>query len=170
MIVAIEAAKGGDQEAFSRLVALYYPPLFRLVYQMVPHREDVEDILQDSFFRFFRALRRVLPEQDPYPFLKTIAVRRTYSFLRRDRRREIPLDDLPDNLPQLEVLGQPYDVRALYAWAQSLPPSRRLVFLLREVLGVGDAEIARLAGIGQVTVRRHASLARQALEKSLSNR
>lgn len=132
---------------------------------MAPRHQDAEDILQETFFRFYRSLARVDPEQDPYPFLRTIAVRRTYSFLRKERRRELPLDDLPEDLPELSVSGHSLPVKTLYSWAQTLPPSQRIVFLLRDVLGVGDAEIAKLAGIREVTVRRHASLARQALEK-----
>jgi len=166
----VRAAKGGDDEAFARLVEVYYRPLFRLVFQMVPNRQDTEDILQDTYFRFYQALKRLTPEADPFPFLRTIAVRRTYTFLRRDRRSDLPLDDLPEDLPQLNVVGHTYEVRTLYRWAQALPPSQRLVFLLREVLGVGDAEIARLAGIREVTVRRHASLARQALERAFGGR
>jgi RNA polymerase sigma-70 factor (ECF subfamily) len=158
-------AKGGSQDAFSMLVETYYPPIFRLVFQMVPHRQDAEDILQEAFFRFFQAIRRVDPEQDPFPFLKTIAVRRTYSFLSSHRHRPIPLDDLPEDLPELAVLGHSLEIQTLYSWAQALPPAQRLVFLLREVLGVGDTEIARMTGIREVTVRRHASLARQALER-----
>jgi RNA polymerase sigma-70 factor, ECF subfamily len=162
----IRAAKEGDDDAFEKLVEAYYRPLFRLVFQMVPNRQDTEDILQDTYFRFYGALRRLAPEADPFPFLRTIAVRRTYTFLRRDRRSDLRLDDLPEDLPQLNVVGHTYEVKTLYRWAQVLPPSQRLVFLLREILGVEDAEIARLAGIREVTVRRHASLARQALEKA----
>jgi len=158
-------AKAGGQDAFSMLVEAYYRPLFRLVFQMVPNRQDVEDILQETFFRFYKALRRVDPDRDPFPFLRTIAVRRTYSFLGTDRARAIPFEELPEDLPELAVLGHTLDVRTIYLWAQALPPAQRLVFLLREVLGVDDAEISRLTGIREVTVRRHASMARQAMER-----
>lgn len=158
-------ARGGSQEAFSLLVEAYYRPLFRLVFQMVPNRQDAEDILQDTFFRFYKALRRADPDKDPFPFLRTIAVRRTYSFLDSDRGHAIPLEELPEDLPELAVLGHTLDVRSIYLWAQALPPAQRLVFLLREVLGVEDAEISRLMGIREVTVRRHASMARQAMER-----
>ena len=161
----MERARKGDEQAFASLVDACYGLLFRLVYQMVPNRADTEDILQDTFFRFFRALRRVEVGQDPLPFLKTIAVRRTYTLLRRGRKQNISLEDLPEGLPELAIQGHHYQVKTLYRWADTLPPAQRLVFLLRDVLGIEDAEIARLMGIGEVTVRRHASLARQALER-----
>ncbi len=172
-LVAVEQwlreARDGDEEAFACLVKAYYGPLFRLVYQMVPHAHDAEDILQETFFRFFQALRRLIPGQDPFPFLKTIAVRRTYSFLKRNDRIHVSLDHLPEGTPQLSVQGHPYEIRTLYLWAAKLPPAQRLVFLLRDVLGVEDGEIARLTGLREVTVRRHASLARQTLEREFGS-
>ena len=134
---------------------------------MVPCAQDVEEILQDAFFRFYKALKRLRPGEDPFPFLRTVAVRRTYSFLNRHRAETAALQDLPEDLPQLAVEGHSIDLRELYRWAAGLPPQQRLVFLLREVLGIEDPEIARLLDIREVTVRRHASLAREALEKAL---
>ena len=162
----IEAARRGDPSAFESLVRTYQRPLFRLVFQMVPSREDAEDILQETFYRFYLALGRLRVGEDPLPFLRTVAVRRTYTFLRRNRHRHESLEDLPENLPQLAIEGFQLGVRDVYLWAEGLPEARRLVFLLREVLGVEDAEVARLMGIRQPTVRRHAQLALQDLKKT----
>lgn len=162
----LEAARRGDASAFESLVGFYQRPLYRLVFQMVPSREDAEDILQDTFFRFYLALGRLRGGEDPLPFLRTVAVRRTYTFLRRHRLRHESLEDLPENLPQLAIDGVQLEVREIYRWAENLPEARRLVFLLREVLGVEDSEVARLMGIRQPTVRRHAQLALQDLRKA----
>ncbi len=162
----MEAAKGGDEPAFEALVQAYSPLIFRLVFQMVPCREDTEDILQDTFYRFFRALPRLRTGEDPLPFLRTIAVRRTYTHLASHRRRHESLEELPENLPALAVEGIKVQVRDLYRWADGLPKARRLVFLLRELLGVPNAELARMMGIREVTVRRHAQLALEELRRA----
>ncbi|MEW5765451.1 MAG: RNA polymerase sigma factor [Acidobacteriota bacterium] len=161
------AARRGDESAFERLLKHYYAPLFRTIFQIVPQSEDVEDILQEAFFRFYRSLGTLRPGEDPYPYLKTIAVRRAYSHLRR-HRVHASLEEIPQDLPQLRVAGRPTDLRRVYSWAETLPAQRRLVFLLREVLGQPDSEVAVLLGIREATVRRHASLAREALEKALN--
>ncbi len=166
----IEAARAGDEQAFGELVRAYSPVLFRLVFQMVPSREDAEDILQDTFYRFFRALPRLRPNDDPLPFLRTIAVRRTYSHLSSHRHKHESLDDLPENLPALAVEGMQVEIRDLYRWARRLPRARRLVFLLREVLGVEDAELATMMGIREVTVRRHAQMALEELRRTFGGR
>ncbi len=166
----LEAAQRGDESAFAALVGEFHRPLFRLVFQMVPSREDAEDILQESFYRFYLALPRLRSGEDPLPFLRTIAVRRTYSHMARNRRRPLALADVPEDLPELAVEGLHVGVRDLYAWAARLPRARRLVFLLREVQGVPDAEVARLMGIREPTVRRHAQMALAALRETFGDR
>ncbi len=165
----LSEARRGDAEAFSRLLTAFYPALFRMVFQIVPNFEDTEDVLQDTFFRFHRALHRVRQDSDPMPFLRTIAVRRAYSLLRRRRHDQLSLEDLPEDPADVTLSGVPVDVGKLYGWARTLPPRRRVVFILREVLGWEDAEIARMLGISETTVRRHASLAREALSAFLGS-
>lgn len=157
----IVRAREGDEGAFAQLMRAYYAPLFRVVFQMVPCREDVEEILQESFYRFYRSLGRLREGESPFPFLRTIAVRRTYTHLKARRVSTVSLEDLPESLPELSVVGVALGVADLYRWADSLPPKRRLVFLLREVEGLETAEIAGMMGLREPTVRRHASMAAQ---------
>jgi len=136
-----------------------YAPLYRVVFQMVPCREDTEEILQETFFRFYKALKRVHEGEDPFPFLRTVATRCTYTHLKRRREPHLSLDDLPEELPSLDVAGRELGVADLYLWAETLPPKRRLVFLLREVEGRTTAEVGGLLKMREATVRRHASMA-----------
>lgn len=161
-------AREGDEGAFERLLRHYYRPLFRLVFQVALSAEDTEEILQDSFYRFYRSLARLRPGEDPYPYLKAVALRRTYTFLRR-RRAAPTLEPLPEGAGEIQVEGRPMEPERLFRWAWGLPPRRRMVFLLREVMGLPDGEVARLLGIGEVTVRRHASLAREAFRRALAD-
>ena len=161
-------AKSGDEGAFSDLMRLLYPKAYRVVFQILPSHEDVEEILQDSFLRLYKSLQKLRPEENPLPFLKVIAVRRTYSFLRWRKIGNVSLEDLPEDLPALSVEGTELGVADLYRWAQSLPAQRRLVFLLREVEGATTSEIASLMGVKETTVRRHASMAAEAFRGHFS--
>jgi len=163
----VASARKGDQAAFRHILDACYPAVFRLVFQIVPCFQDVEDILQDTFFRFHRALPRLRLGEDPLPFLKTIAVRRAYTFIRRSRRDHVSLEDLPGELPDIDLLGSPVSLEKVYSWVTLLPPRRRVVFILREILGHDDTEIARLLSISETTVRRHASLAKKAFTSYL---
>ncbi len=164
-IVLLREAQKGDEKAFEQLVKACYSSLYRTVFQMVPNGADVEEILQETFYRFFLSLKKVR-ETDPTPYLRQIAIRRTYTFLGK-RRAEISLDDLPENVPELIIEGRGFDVRDLYGFSSKLPPKRRIIFLLREVLGFDDAEISRELGISEVTVRRHAQMAKEEMRKQI---
>lgn len=164
-IVLLREAQKGDEKAFEQLVNACYSSLYRTVFQMVPNSADVEEILQETFYRFFLSLKKVR-ETDPLPYLRQIAIRRTYTFLGK-RRAEISLDDLPENVPELVIEGRGFDLRDLYGFSSKLPPKRRIIFLLREVLGFEDAEISRELGISEVTVRRHAQMAKEEMRKQV---
>jgi len=164
-IVLLREAQKGDEKAFEQLVKACYSSLYRTVFQMVPNGADVEEILQETFYRFFLSLKKVR-ETDPTPYLRQIAIRRTYTFLGK-RRAEISLDDLPENVPELIIEGRGFDVRDLYGFSSKLPPKRRIIFLLREVLGFDDAEISRKLSISEMTVRRHAQMAKEEMRKQI---
>lgn len=161
----LREAQKGDEKAFEQLVNICYNSLYRTVFQMVPNRADVEEILQETFYRFYLSLKRVR-ETDPTPYLRQIAVRRTYTFLGK-KRTEVSFDDIPENVPELVIEGRPFELRDLYEFASGLAPKRRMIFMLREILGYEDAEISRELGISEVTVRRHAQLAKDELRKKI---
>lgn len=164
-IAILREAQKGDEKAFEQLVNLCYNSLYRTVFQMVPNRADVEEILQETFYRFYLSLKKVR-ETDPMPYLRQIAIRRTYTFLGK-RRAEVSFDEIPENIPELMIEGTPFELRSLYEFAAGLPPKRRMIFMLREILGYEDPEISRELGISEVTVRRHAQLAKEELRKKM---
>lgn len=155
-------AKKGDDEAFELLLKALYKRTFKTIFEIVPCYQDVEEILQDSFYRFYRSLRKLREGEDPYYFLRRIAIRRAYTHLKRSRRA-ITFEEIPEDLPQLTISGRELPVRSVYELAWKLPPKQRMVFLLRDILGISDKKIAEAMGITETTVRRHASLARKAL-------
>ena len=53
----IERARGGDGEAFSRLVERYYSTIFRIAYKWCGDRADAEDITQDVCVKLGHAIR-----------------------------------------------------------------------------------------------------------------
>jgi RNA polymerase sigma-70 factor, ECF subfamily len=164
-IELLRKAQKGDERAFETLVKIHYSSLYRLVFQMVPVSSDVEEILQDTFYRFYLSLNKVR-ETDPFPYLRQIALRRTYTFLGK-KRPEVSFEDVPENIPELVIEGKQFEIREVYEFASRLAPQRRIIFMLREVLGIDDSEISRELGISEVTVRRHAQMAKEELKKKL---
>ncbi len=162
----LKESQKGDEKSFEELVHLFTPPLFRLIYQITLNYADTEEILQETFYRFFLAIKRV-KEGDPFPFLRQIALRRSYTFLKK-RKVEISFEDLPEEAVELSIEGNFLEVKEIYQFANTLPPKRRIVFILREILGFDDSEISKGLKISETTIRRHSQIAKEELKKKFN--
>ena len=54
--ILVERVQAGDKQAFGLLVSKYQRKLGRLISRMVRDSAEVEDIVQDSFIRAYRAM------------------------------------------------------------------------------------------------------------------
>lgn len=92
----IRAAVAGDEEAFAGLVRLHQGRLRGLVALSLSERDDVLEVVQESFIDAWRALDRFDSTREFGPWLRTICRNRTLKFLRDrlpQRRRELALVD-----------------------------------------------------------------------------
>jgi RNA polymerase sigma factor CnrH len=92
----IAAAVSGDQEAFAGLVRLHQARLRGLVALSLSERDDVLEVVQESFVDAWRALDRFDQTREFGPWLRTLCRNRTLKFLRDrlpKRRRELALVD-----------------------------------------------------------------------------
>lgn len=92
----IRAAVAGDQEAFAGLVRRHQARLRGLVALSLSERDDVLEVVQESFVDAWRALERFDQSREFGPWLRTICRNRTLKFLRDRlprRRRELALVD-----------------------------------------------------------------------------
>jgi RNA polymerase sigma-70 factor, ECF subfamily len=92
----IAAAAAGDREAFSGLVVLHQARLRALVAMTLSERDDVLDVVQESFVDAWRGLESFDQKREFGPWLRTICRNRTMKFVRDrlpKRRRELALVD-----------------------------------------------------------------------------
>lgn len=92
----IKAAQAGDREAFGQLVRLHQARLRALVALTLTDRDDVLDIVQESFVDAWRGLDRFDATREFGPWLRTICRNRVLKHLRDrlpKRRRELALVD-----------------------------------------------------------------------------
>jgi RNA polymerase sigma-70 factor (ECF subfamily) len=125
------------------------PLLFSIAYRMLGTATEAEDVVQDSFVRFQRAVRDGTDVANPKAYLTTTATRLSLDVLTsaRRRRESYPGEWLPE--PLLDDPG-PADRAelaesmslAFLIMLESLNPIERAVFLLRDVFGYEFAEVA----------------------------
>ena len=83
----VSAAKSGDQRAFVELCRRYRPSLKRRIRHIVHHREDTEDVLQETLMSAFRHVAAFRAQCSFQTWLMTIATNTSLMLLRKRRNR-----------------------------------------------------------------------------------
>lgn len=179
----VERARQGDTRAFDALVEKYAPKLYGLVYHMTSNREDTNDILQDVFAKAYRALKRFRGKSSFYTWIYSIATNMTLNFLKkRNRRRNLSLDDIDlsiENDPDfIEATSKSDPVREanlselqqrLNMAMQKLSVDHRTVVTMFDIQAMPHAEIAKILGISEGTVRSRLFYAHRQLQAYLED-
>ena len=142
----VQAARGGDRDAFGGLYERYSRMVHGVLLAHVPYAE-VDDLLHDVFLI---ALRRLDSLREPTAFagwLLAIARNRANDFHRRPRSAEEFQDTSGRNDPDEQ------ETRAALAAIQSLPEAYRETLTLRLVEGMTGPEIAARTGLTPASVR-----------------
>ena len=159
----LNAARAGDDAAFTRLVAPLRRELHAHCYRMLASSHDADDALQEALVRAWKGLSGFGGRSSVRSWLYTVATRTCLDAVTARGRRALPMDLGPgsqravvDDVPRTDVawLG-PYPTSpedtyqqresvelALVAACQHLPGNQRAALLLFDVLGFSAAEIA----------------------------
>ncbi len=89
---SLEAARGGDQEAFRQLVEPYRGELHAHCYRMLGSVYDAEDALQDALLRAWKGLARFEGRSSLRSWLYTIATNTCLNEIAKRPKRILPLD------------------------------------------------------------------------------
>jgi RNA polymerase sigma-70 factor, ECF subfamily len=169
----IERCLAGEEGAYLLLYKQYATMLYRLVYSMLQHREDAEEVVQDSFEYAFRTLRRYDPERASFKtWLYTIAVSRCRNKRRRKWLPTFGLDlaanKVDSGQPQPdEVLALTEKQQQVWQTLQTLSPKLRETAVLRYYEGLTYAEIGEILDIPTKTAESRMRLAHNALRDRL---
>ena len=184
----IERARGGDRAAFDRLVEAHLSRVWNVVWRILRHREDTEDVVQEVFLAAYRALPAFRGEAKLSTWLQRIAVTRALNHIDRAaekvRRASRSLDEAPgwsdggtgggagaaldpeSTAPSpLQALEANELRRRLAECLDRLPAVWRAVLALRDAEEHSYEEIASMLRIALGTVRSRLARARLALRR-----
>lgn len=141
----IAAWQGGDEQAAAELVGRHARALARYLAGAGAPDAEVDDLVQETFIRAFRAVDRFRGQCQFRTWLLTIGgnVLRDYG-RRAGRRKVMPLDDSVRDAtgdPHEHAVATEAEAR-LATGLKSLPRLQREVFLLRAQQGLEYEEIA----------------------------
>jgi RNA polymerase sigma-70 factor (ECF subfamily) len=179
--ILVERAQHGDTRAFDDLVRKYTPKLYGLVYNMTSNREDTSDLLQDIFAKAYRSLKRFQGKSTFYTWIYSISVNMTLNFLKkRGRYTKLSLDDVDNGIQndpdfiQVTAGGNPLkDVnvhelqKRLNEAMMKLSEDHRTVVTLYDIQGLQHADISKILGVSEGTVRSRLFYAHRQLQNYL---
>ena len=179
----VAEAKEGNAEAFTVLVNQYERNIFRLALNITSNKEDAEDVLQESFLKAYTNLGRFQGNSRFYTWLVRIAVNESLMKLRKRRSdRQVSLDEKleteDDGLLPREIVDWGDNPEQRYAkteWqeilaeaTQTLEPTFRTVFTLRDVEQLSTEETAEALGLSVPAVKSRLLRARLKLRQRLN--
>ncbi len=169
----VAAAREGDQDAFRQLVERHEPRVAAIVHGMLGRVPETDDVGQETFIRFYRALNKFRGESTVATYLTRIAINLSLNELKRRKRRALffsstPADEQVD-LPDERTVTLPFEDRELIHQAlQNIKPEFRAVLVLRILEGYSTEETAKILKIPLGTVLSRLARAQKKLREILS--
>lgn len=179
------AVQRNEPGAFDRFAKEFADRIYAFSMRMCGHREDAEDVLQDTLVSAYRKLAGLREPKALTSWLyRTVA---NACLMRRRRSKFAPKSELSleELLPQGGVVeegpllpethGPEADLyrkrlsEELEAAVRDLPPDYRIVWLMRDVEGLSTEETAEALQIGISNVKMRLHRARLALRKQLAH-
>ncbi|MFN0056609.1 MAG: RNA polymerase sigma factor [Planctomycetales bacterium] len=161
---------GGDPDALRAFVERYQGNVFGLCFRMLGHRQDAEDVAQDSLIRALRHLAGWDPARPIVPWLLGIAANRCRTWLAkralRPPHREL-LDELGDDQSLVDQLGL---AEELHLALNQIREEYRLCFVLYHQNELSLTEISQIVGSPVGTVKTWLFRARRELARLLQHR
>ena len=171
----VAAARAGDRSAFDELVRATYTDTYTLAYRLTGNEEDARDVVQESYLRAYRGLRRFRGDAQFTTWLYRITANCASTHVtRRRRHRHDALDDdapLVDDPARGRPAGSADAVRDRATSSKplcaELPPRLRAVVVLRDVYDLPHEAIAAELGISDAAAKVRLHRARRRLREQV---
>jgi RNA polymerase sigma-70 factor, ECF subfamily len=179
--ILVVRAQQGDKKAFGMLVEKYHRKLGRLLGRMIRDQAEVEDVVQESFIKAYRALPNFRGDSAFYTWLYRIGINTAKNYLVSMGRRpqvmqEVEIDDVENfeggyemrttDTPETALMTKQI-AQTVNDTVAALPEELRTAITLRELEGLSYEEIATLMHCPIGTVRSRIFRARETISEKL---
>lgn len=173
----IELFRKGDLNAYVELVDRYSQKVHNLAYRISRNEEDTEEIVQDVFVTVYNKIDKFEGKAAFSSWLYRITANTAFMKLRKKKQTPaMSLEDLVEGNPETlfpaednsRGLGLQQEIRAaLESALEILTPEYRAIFILRDVDGLSNQEVAGILGITVPAVKSRLHRSRLMLRKKL---
>lgn len=168
----ITLSKDGDQFAFKEIVRRYKAKIATIIYSMIGNCDEADDIGQEVFIRFYRAIDSFRGDSSLGTYLVRIAMNLSLNELKRRKRRNFfSFDKILEeglDVEDKETSSMFKEEREIVMLTlNKLKPNDKSVIVLRLIDGYSTEEAAEVLGIPVGTVLSRLARAQVKLKKYL---
>jgi len=181
----VEGLRRGDQDAPEHLLETYGDRVYRLAIRITGNEQDAEEVVQDALWTAARKIDTFKGESAFGSWVYRITANAAYQKLRtrRGRRQEVSWDALSPGVDEQRPYLEPVadwsgkveepalqaELRTvLTAAINDLPPDYRTAFLMHDVEGLSNPEIAETLHISLPAVKSRVHRSRLFLRERLA--
>lgn len=172
----VQTIRAGDTDAFETLVRRKTTKVYALCYRVIGNAEDAKDISQLVFLKLWENLEKYDPSYAFDTWLYRMVTNVAIDFMRNKQSRDNAVNS---NLrlvktsadPEQAVIVQRKEVEHLFnEIANVLSPKQKTIFIMNQMEDLPSAEIAKILGCRESTVRNHLFNARKLMQAQLQQR
>ena len=172
----VDEIRGGNSSAFETLVRRKTSKVYALCYRVIGNAEDAKDISQLVFIKLWENLEKYDPQYAFDTWLYRMVTNVAIDFMRNKQSRENAVNS---NLRLVKTSAdaeqgvnvQRKEVESVFnEVATVLSPKQKTIFVMNQMEDLPSAEIARILGCRESTVRNHLFNARKLMQAQLQKR
>lgn len=173
----VARCRAGELEAFSIVYARYSPQVYRYAYHLMGHREDADDIKQETFLRAHQAIGSFRSEASLQTWLLRICGNLCRDRIKSWERRKISYDDRISGdgphrdtqaLDPQQIVERAETTEIILKALHGMPAPQREVVVLHDIEGLGYPEIARILGCSNASAKLRVFRARRYLKERVT--
>jgi len=167
----VKSAASVDQDSFKELVKILEPAVASTVIGMLGNCQEAADVGQETFIRFYKALKNFRGDSNVKTYVTRIAINLSLNEIKRQQRRRVlfAFDNKMSDKGSEDVNIKKQEIMNMVEHALSqLNPKFRAVVVLRLIDGYSVRETGEILDIPEGTVLSRFSRAQKRLRKLLS--
>jgi RNA polymerase sigma-70 factor (ECF subfamily) len=172
----VETIRGGNPDAFETLVRRKTTKVYALCYRIIGNAEDAKDISQLVFLKLWENIAKYDPHYAFDTWLYRMVTNVAIDFMRNKQSRDNAVNSnlrLVKSSADAEqsVVVQRKEVENVFNDVSSiLSPKQKTIFIMNQMEDLPSAEIAKVLGCRESTVRNHLFNARKLMQVQLQRR
>lgn len=170
----VARCRAGDLDAFSEVYALYERQVFRYAYHLLGHREDADDIKQETFVKAYQAIGKFRNDASLQTWLLKICGNLCRDRMKSWERRKIYYDSglHSEDWRDESISANPYAMaeraqttEIILCALRGLPAPQREMIVLHDLEDLGYQEIATIMGCSAASAKLRVFRARRMLKE-----